>query len=745
LDVPSAQLANQSRVLKIDTNWTIGPNLINEGGFGLAFFTSGKSNSFNGAAWTTAQNWQGLQNLYYNGIPQMNFNNIQSLDANRITSLSKSHTDDYSDELIWIKGRHTFKFGVDVQTLESITPLTINGVDQYGNYQFNTSGSAGIFTGVDFADFLLGLPNQTFYDVVSQDNDGISAHYNAFAQDEWRISSRLALSYGDRYTLEPGYHDKGGNIGNFDPTVSLAGRVLYPQGKQSLLAQNWLASANACDPDGVDATNSATINGAPCMEVEGNDTAGYPSGLKKYPHLRFMPRFGFAYRPAGNDKWAVRGGVGLYNITSVGSSFYSLTGTVQSASTQYQNSLNTTTHAPAYQWPVIYAGAGSSGSTTAYGTDYFGTANSVNWKDPYTEQWSLSIDHDLGSGYAVRASYIGSETHQLVWAPDENTLPYSSTVSAYNAPMTSRLFPNWGRVNTRATGANESYNSLQLEANHRLQRGLEFHSVGTWAKALADNQGPNATGFASDVGPSSGSRATSILDRRADFGNVYGTRKLRWNTTVLYDMPFGRGKLFCAGISRAAGLVVGGWRLSSILTVQTGPFESPYFPSGQGDSSGTGSGLTQTLAGWDPGHRNQHPDRVSGVSFNPVGKNRMNWINPSAFACPGYSGWTAGTPCTTGSGSGPVPLPIGRFGNSQVGSVVGPGLVNLSSGMSKTFAISERFKLKAEGTFTNILNHTNLSDPNMDISSPSFGLVSGTIGSDFGGARTGQISTRLEF
>ena len=95
--------------------------------------------------------------------------------------------------------------------------------------------------------------------------------------------------------------------------------------------------------------------------------------------------------------------------------------------------------------------------------------------------------------------------------------------------------------------------------------------------------------------------------------------------------------------------------------------------------------------------------------------------------------------------NGPNPLPIGRFGNSQVGTVEGPSLFNLSAGLSKSFAITERIRVKAEGTFTNVLNHTNLSDPNMNLSSGSFGLVSGTIGSDFGGARTGQISARVEF
>jgi hypothetical protein len=401
-----------------------------------------------------------LQNLFYNGIPEMDFNNIQSLKADRLTSLTKSNTYDYSDVLIWTKGRHTFKFGLNIQTLEAITPLGFNGSDNYGTYQFNTKGSAGMFTGVDFADFLLGIPYETFYDVVKQDNDGISAHYHFYGQDDWRLNSRLTLSYGVRYELHPGYYDKYGDIGNFDPSVPGAGRVIYPTGKQALLAQSFLASANACDPDGVTATNTATVNGAPCMQVVGNDAAGYPVGLKKYPHLRFMPRLGFAYRPFANDKWAIRGGMGLYNINMLGSSFYSLTGTVQAQTEQYQNSYNPATNAIGYQWPAIYAGAGSAGGTTNYGQDYFGTANSTNWKDPYTEQWSLSIDHDFGSGYAARISYIGSETHQLVWAPDENTLPFSTTVSAFNAPISSRLFPNWGRINTRATGCKMASNTI---------------------------------------------------------------------------------------------------------------------------------------------------------------------------------------------------------------------------------------------------------------------------------------------
>ena len=761
LDVPSYQNVNQNRGLKVDTNWSLKPNLINEAGFGFTRFTTGSTDSFNGLAFTQAQGWQGLQNLFYNGIPYMGFNNIQSLNADRLTNLTRSLTYEYSDTLIWSKGNHTLKFGGDIQHLEAITPLGFNDADNYGSYQFNSSASTGMFTGVDFADFLLGLPDQSFYDVVREDNDGLSMHYAFFGQDEWKLSPQLTISYGLRYELHPGYYDKYGDIGNFDPSVPLAGRVIYPQDKQSLLAQGFLASANACDPDGTTATNSASVNGAPCMEVQGNSTAGFPSGLKKVPHYRFLPRIGFAWRPFGDDKWAFRGGYGIYQINMLGSSFYSLTGTLQAYTQSFNNELNTTTHKPEWGWPNISPGSGGNGCTTCYGSDYFGTANSTNWKDPYTEQWTADIQHDFGSGYAARLSYIGSETHQLVWAPDENTLPYSSTLSAFNAPISSRLFPNWGRINTRATGANQSYNSMQLEASHRLQHGLEYHSTFTWAKSLADNQGPDTTSFGGEGG---GTRSTSVLNREVDFGDVYGTRRLRWDTTALYDLPFGRGKAFGGSMPRVADLLVGGWRLSSILTVQTGPYETPYFPSGEGDPSGTGSGMNGELGAggisFDGGHRDQRPDQLAGVSVNPHGRTRFNWANATAFACPGDSTWTPGNACQTGvgylpdgspNGGSAHPLPIGRFGNAHVGSVEGPGLFNLSSGVNKSFAITERAKLKVEGTFTNVLNHTNLGDPNMDLSSPSFGLITGTIGTnngtaaDFGGARTLQISARLDF
>jgi hypothetical protein len=750
LAVPSTQNTNQNRVLKISANYTFSPRIINEFSFGYVQNTTGQSSSFNGLAFTQGLGLQGLQNLYFNGIPELDFFHISNLNADRLSSLSKANTYVYADSLSWSKGHHQMKFGTEIQTLQAVTPLGFIGANNYGTFQYNTTGSSGLFTGVDFADFLSGLPYETFYDVVSQDNDGKSAHYDFYGQDQWKVSDNLSLTYGLRYELHPGYYDVHGDTGNFDPSYPLSGASIYPTGFSNLLATDFLASANACVPYGT-RSGGAVVNGAPCMPVLSNSQSGFPNGLKHYPHKRFMPRFGFAYKPFNDDKTAVRGGFALYNINMLGNAFYSLTGTLQAATTQYTNSL--TNGVPAYQWPLIYAGSGNGGGTTDYGQDYFGTANSTNWKDPYTEQWSLSIDREIAAGYTLRASYVGAEMHQLVWAPDENTLPFSSTVSAANQPLSARLFPNWGRINTRATGANESYHSAQVEFNHRFEKGLQLNSTYTFAKALADNQGPANVGFAGDTG---GSRATSILDRYADFGNTYGTRRNQWNSTMVYDLPIGRGKKFAGSMPRIADLVVGGWRLANIFVWQTGPFESPYFDSGQGDPSGTGSGLNSSNTGFDPGHRSQYPDTVPGVSIKPSGRTRLTYLNPAGLTCPGYPGYTPGTPCTTGSGTGPYPNPIGRFGDAHVGSIVGPGFVNLSSGLSKVFPVTEGVHIRLEATFNDVLNHSNLGDPNMDISSPAFGQItntincnsngnSPTIGSACGGARSGQVAARIDF
>jgi hypothetical protein len=730
LNVPNSTQFDQYRILVTSFSYNFTPRLINEFRFGFTLDQRGTQNPFNGAAVTSAANLTGIGPTFpFNGVTELDFSTLQSENADRLASTTKSRLFQYNDNVTWSKGTHTFKLGADIRHIEAVTPLGFFGADNYGTFSFS-----GGFTGQEFADFLLGLPQQSNLDDVQQDNDGKTNNYAFYAQDDWKASQNVTLTYGIRYEFHPAYADASGNIGNFDPSVPGSGRVVYPDGKQALLAPGALANFNACPVAGVDNpyATGASANGVACTPVVDNSSVGLPAGLRHAPTLRFLPRFGIAYRPFGNDRTAIRAGVGLYNITTLGTIFYSLTGTIQS-NTRTFNNVETGT-GPSYTWPSTNAG-GTGLSAPDLGTAYFGTANDINWKDPYSLQWNLSVDHDFGHGYGFRASYIAMKTTHLVWAPNLNDMSYSSTTEATARPLSDRPFPNWGTINTRSTGAEAIYHSVQVDFSRRYTNGLSLDSAYTFAKNLADNQGPQESGFAGENG---GARASYAYNRSLDFGDVYGTRRNRSITTALYDLPIGRGKQFGGGMNRVEDLAVGGWQLSNIFLYQTGPYLTPYIPSGLADPSGTGSGV---LYG-----RSQHPDQIFSANVRPSGRNRQNWINRSAFACPSNTGYAASSfagndSCTVGVSS----APIGRFGTARDGVVEGPGTVNLSTGLNKSFPVTERVHLRAEGTFTNVLNHTNLADPNTNVTSGSFGVISSARGSDFGGNRTGQVSLSLVF
>jgi len=317
-------------------------------------------------------------------------------------------------------------------------------------------------------------------------------------------------------------------------------------------------------------------------------------------------------------------------------------------------------------------------------------------------------------------------TRDLVWAPNLNQSYYSTTYFV-DQPLSSRPFPNWGVVNTRANGANAFYNSAQLEVNHRYKRGITFNSAYTFAKNLADNQGYTADHFADE---NAGHRTMDALDLKHEYGDVYGTRRNRWITSMIYELPVGRSRQFGSNMNRFADAIIGGWQFGTIFLVQSGPFMTPYFSGG--DPSGTGSGIIG---------RSQAPDIVGNPKLsNPTAS---DWFNTAAYTCPGTPDWQVGTPCLIGNpGYGE---PIGRFGDAGISTLVGPGTVNLNAGLSKNFMLTERLKIKIEGSFTNVLNHLNLANPVLAIDNSSVGQITSARPADFGGARTGQVGARIEF
>ena len=269
-----------------------------------------------------------------------------------------------------------------------------------------------------------------------------------------------------------------------------------------------------------------------------------------------------------------------------------------------------------------------------------------------------------------------------------------------------------------------------MEVNRRFSGGFTFNGAYTLAKNLADNAGPAPGGFAGETG---GGRVTNSLDRRADRGDVYATRRHRFINTLVYEMPFGKGRKYMTDANRAADLVLGGWQMSSILTIQSGPYLTPTFSGG--DPSGTNA----------PSRGSQRPDRLGAANGTLDNPDRNLWGDRSAFACPGRAAGALQFNCLIGSTPGRDPNPIGRFGNAGVGIFTGPGTFGWNLGLSKRFVIHEQIGLRMEGSFTNMPNWTNLGDPNLNVADSNFGRITGARGVDFGGGRTGQVSLRLEF
>ncbi len=720
-------------------NYSFTANLFNEFRFGFTLEQDGNTDPLNGSAITNAANLNGINHTFpFNGISHLGFTQLTSVGA-RLNQSERSHLFQYVDNITWQRGNHSMRYGVDIRHLDAFTPLSFTPSDNYGNFYFQQNGS---YTGNEFADFLLGVPYQTQIDNITSDNNGTANAYAFYAQDNWKTTPDLNLTFGIRYEFHPAFAASNGNIANFDPSAAKSGTLIYPDGYANLLSTQELANVNACSTAGVNnpyATN-APANGAPCTPVLSNSQAGLPSGLRHAPTLRFMPRLGFAYRPFGNDRTAIRGGVGYYNITTSGALFYALTGTLQSNLQTFNNTV-TPGHGPAFAFPNISSATANAFTGPQLGSTTFYSAIDTNWHDPYSLQTNLSIDHDLGRGTGLRISYVGLKTWHLVWQPEYNMLPYSNTTIAAKQPRSAFPYPNFYSIYDRATSAQASYHSAQVELSHRLSRGLSFDSAYTFAKNLADNQGTyGAAGATSSfVDEQGGYDATYTYNRSLDYGNVIGTRRHRWLTSSVYELPVGRGKGFASNLPRIADLALGGWQLSNIFILQSGPFLTAYIPSGNADPSGTGSGSLF--------FRQQRPDRVANANAGP--RNRNNWINKAAFACPGSTGFDSlqNGACDVGGydANGNAVTPIGRFGTEHVGDITGPGTINLSSGVSKSILIKDGIRLRAEGTFTNVLNHTNLSDPNLDSTSPSFGVITQARGSDFGGNRTGQVSLKLEF
>ena len=250
-----------------------------------------------------------------------------------------------------------------------------------------------------------------------------------------------------------------------------------------------------------------------------------------------------------------------------------------------------------------------------------------------------------------------------------------------------------------------------MEVTKKFDRGLSFQNSWVWAKNLSNANGPAPTGFSAENGPTT----LDYFDIAQDYGDVAFTRRHRFVSTFLWELPVGTGRQYLANIGPLADALVGGWQISGITTLQTGPFLTPFFSGG--DPSGTGANVRGVQG-------TQRPDRLGdGNLDNPTPE---RWFDRSAFVLPSDN--------------------IGRFGNAGVGILRGPGTKVFSMSVAKLFTLTEQTKLRYETTISNLFNFTNYDIPStLNIGSGSFGRITGTQKADLAGPRTLQVSLRLMF
>jgi hypothetical protein len=687
--------------LVISDSYTITPNIVNEFRFGWSRLDVASTFPYQGAQ---VDNYLGLTGLDLSragtggAFPGFNFSTgtgFTNLGHDTIGPTFSKVTQ-FGDNLSWIKGKHTFKFGADIRKVEYDRIDDFGASDEFGSFTFN-----GQFSGNAFADLLLGLPATDQVFVTGPFLSQQSKHFAVFGQDEWRLSKSLTLSYGLRWELLPPFSEKNGNIANFVPAT---GGLVVPDIALKVLppAPSVLYTLNACS------LNPLPNPAFPCTPVLSASQAHLPTWLRYTDYHDFNPRVGIAWRPFGNEKTVLRAGWGLFTVPSLGWEAYMMTGVAVTDAPFYVNQL--VNGQPLFRLPA--AGYGNGGLTpSVVGSFNVFEAQDIHYRDPQSAQWNITIERQFLNSWTARASYIGENTYGLSINVDKNQCHASP--SGPCVPV----YPDYNLIVSMENLGFSNFQDLELQVSHRMGAGFFMQATYDWAKNLS-NLGDNPVGYGTEAGNFSGNYLVNDqYSLRNDRGNDPGPRRQRFLFTGLYQLPFGRGRHFLANSNGFVNGALGGWQLSTIILSQTGPFMTAN-DSNPADSA---ANLNELFRGTVI-----RPDQIANCNISNPGPNG-SWFNINAFTL--------------------TPKGAGRIGNEGVGNCVGPDTNVVSAGLSKTFAIWERLRMRFEATYTNLFNHPNFLQPqSMDISSPSnFGVTQTVQNAENGGNRVGQLSLRLDF
>lgn len=606
------------------------PSLLNEFRFGITGTQNQQSVGAKAGEVITLLDVKGIPSSLYageiTGVPSISISGISGLSQYSHVPKNYQQIWDLYDNLTFVHGRHTLKFGTAANR-------NMNGNltwDKPGTFSFT-----GQFSRFGLADFLLGIPYNAVrpYPRAALGSTDLSYWGLSFyLQDDFKISRRLTLNAGLRWD------------------TSLPGRESHELFYNVMPATGDLVMVNQSAIDRIVPTfPSRTVQTVKTVTAA---QAGYPASLRRTDWNNLAPRLGLAWRPIG-EKTVLRAAYGIY-YDALSNGTLATSGPWGGTET-FVNRM--TAGKPQWQWPEAYP-AGLPGQAP---TSINVRAVDLNIKNPYTQQWNLTAERQLGQ-MLVRLQYVGTKGTQLYWHRDLNT-PVPSTTPFSMSRLPYRQF---FELAYRTNGGNSIYNAMNLAVERRWSNGLTFNSYYTWSSLFTDTyeQGEGANLAIGEWYPT--------FDRAKWRGRETHNPRHRWTSTWYHQLPVGRGKRFGSNWHKALDSVAGGWGWTGILNVESGWWVSPYFTGGNDPAS----------IGWDAGP----PDRIAdGVRSNRGLQPRDFFLDPQAFVMP--------------------PDNVGRFGTSGLNFMQEPSWWNFNLALEKTIPVREQLRLELHAQFQNVFNH----------------------------------------
>ncbi|MCC6394273.1 MAG: carboxypeptidase regulatory-like domain-containing protein, partial [Bryobacterales bacterium] len=501
-----------SKPATVEHTYLLRPNLINSLRFGFYRMHNKRWGDDSNQDWPAKL---GLKNLPPTMFPSVNISGLNRFGGANLSDIVPSNNQQWADSLVWVRGRHSVKFGGEYRLLDFWNWAP--GLAASGNFSFDTSPTWNAQTsreGVGFASFLLGLPTNSTVTLLSRDPLRYRMRsFAAYVQDDYRVSNKLTLNLGMRWEMSTPRVERKDRQSTFD------------LGTRQLL----IAGQN-----------------------------GNPRGLIDYAWKDFQPRIGFAYTPFGSRRTVVRGGYGLF-FTPV-------------------NGSGTADLAPVGPWRRDFSYITQDNMTYPYSLQVGGPAINPdqpyvlgpmvtatwiprNYPDAYMQQWSFNIQREIAPGTLVEAGYVGSKGTHLSFSYQLNQVP-ADQLGPGNAQLR-RPYPDRGPIFAQFSPVgNSTYHAGQLRFRRRLQRGLSAMGSYTYSKSI-----DNASGF------SSGSLGYSSVQ---DNFNLHAEKSVsgfnmmhNLGYSLEWQMPVGKGRRFLNRSGIANG-VLGGWSASLLSTVFSG-------------------------------------------------------------------------------------------------------------------------------------------------------------------------------